>query len=240
MNTTRDTLWHGELVFTQPARGCGYRFNLDPILLASFVSPAEHAVDLGAGVGIIGILLLATGRARRVTAVEIQPQLAALARENAHANGLAGRLQVIEGDFREVSVTNADAVVFNPPYFRANEGHGALDNGRDAARHERHGTLADFAAWATATAGTGHIAAIVPAGRGEELERLLATATRPTCSRRRLVLPRAHSPAKHWLIEAAHSPSGAQAQPRLEPALVVHQASGRAFSDEVRQLLREP
>ena len=34
---TRDTFWHGRLAVWQPARGHGYRFNLDPVILARFL-----------------------------------------------------------------------------------------------------------------------------------------------------------------------------------------------------------
>ena len=48
----------------------------------------EHAVDLGAGVGAAGLALARRVAGLDVTLVEIEPALAALARENAARNGL--------------------------------------------------------------------------------------------------------------------------------------------------------
>jgi tRNA1Val (adenine37-N6)-methyltransferase len=236
---TRDSLWGGDLVFWQPARGRGYRFNLDPVLLSAFASPARHVLDLGSGVGVLGILLLATGKAERVTAVEVQPALAELTRRNARENGLADRLHVITGDCREQPLPAVDAVVFNPPYFRPSEGQPAPDRCRDVARHERHGTLADFVARAAAVIGTsGHVAVIIPARRGPELEALLRQAG-AFALRRRLVLPRDGEAAGHWMLEGRFGPGAAIEALRHEPPLLVHGAAGRDFTPEVRGILHE-
>jgi len=241
---TRDSLWGGALTLWQPARGHGYRFNLDPVLLSGFASAAEHVLDLGAGVGVLGVLLLAAKKAARVTAVEIQSGLADLARRNAAANAELGPLFVVDGDCRVVALPRVDAVVFNPPYFKCDAGRAAPESGRDAGRRERHGTLADFVACAAAVLlPGGTIAAIVPAARGAELESLLREVG-ATALRRRLVVPRLGAPAGHCLLEAtvAGRPSaGAHSAPLLdEPALVVHVGAGREFSPEVRAYLRMP
>src|SRR5688572_25658633 len=97
---SKDALWGGKLTLWQPARGRGYRFNLDPVLLYGFAPPAAHTVDLGAGCGVLGLLLAAGGKAQRVTAIEIQPELAILAAKNADENGLRGRYEVLTGDLR--------------------------------------------------------------------------------------------------------------------------------------------
>ena len=75
----------GRLRLRQPARG--HRFGHDAILLAA-ACPAragEQVVDLGAGVGAAGLALAARVDGMPVTLVEIDPQLAALAAENAAA-----------------------------------------------------------------------------------------------------------------------------------------------------------
>ena len=229
---SRDTLLSGRLVLTQPARGHGYRFNLDPVLLAGFVGPAERVIDLGAGVGVIGLLLLAKHKAASVVAVERQAALAALARDNGTANGLGSRFTVHEADLRTVQLDPADLVVFNPPYFAGHTGRRAKDVGRDEGRHERHGTLADFVAAAVRLrAPGGRIAAIVPTARVAELQTLLSEAALGA-QRRREVRPRQGEPVNHWLVEAQEGRAVT-----LEAPLVVHQGTAREFTPEVAAYL---
>ncbi len=230
---TRDTLWRGELVFWQPARGHGYRFNLDPVLLAGFAPAAGHVLELGAGCGVLSVLLIKLGKAREVTAVEIQKELAALAGENAQENGLKAHIHVVCGDLRAVALPQVDAAVFNPPYVPAGRGNLSPEASRRAARHEQHGTLADFLAAAhSGVAPGGPISAILPARRGEELAQLCAQ-NGLRVARQRLVLPRAGSPARLCLFEMRRGASSTL----HEPPLVVH--AGKRFTPEVAALLKE-
>ena len=231
MEFHRDTFWAGRLTLWQPARRAGYRFNIDPVLLASFVPPGEHAVDLGAGCGILGILLLAARVVRRVTAVEVQPEMAELIERNVQANGLRAQMRVLCGDLRTVSVPQADRLVFNPPYFPANAGAPSPNPHRDIARREVHGTLADFV---TVSAGAlqagGMAAAIVRYERGAEL-RQLAHAAGLAAVLQRNVLPRAGAAPLHVLTRMARD-----GQDTTAPApLIVHAPMGRAFTPEVER-----
>src|SRR4051794_39738762 len=93
--TTTDALFGGALALRQPSRGAGYRVNVDAILLAAFAAgligarnrTSHHAVDLGAGVGAVGLSMLHFAATKRVTMIEIDPHLASLATENAEVNG---------------------------------------------------------------------------------------------------------------------------------------------------------
>ena len=89
--TTDDAVLGGRLKLQQPAHG--HRAGHDAILLAAAAAASKHAVDLGAGVGTAGLALLARGAAGRVTFVEVDPELAGLARENAERNEI-GRAHV--------------------------------------------------------------------------------------------------------------------------------------------------
>src|SRR5688572_3687828 len=106
---THDALFAGNVSIRQPARSAGYRVNVDAILLAAFAARrlsggarpeartalARHAVDLGSGVGAVGLSLLHLGAAARVTMVEIDVELAELARLNAEENRWSGRVEVL-------------------------------------------------------------------------------------------------------------------------------------------------
>src|SRR5439155_8824525 len=86
--TTEDAVLGGKLYLRQPQRG--HRVGHDAILLAAATGAhgGQHAIDLGAGVGAAGLALACRVRNLKVTLVEIEPALAALARDNIRRNGL--------------------------------------------------------------------------------------------------------------------------------------------------------
>lgn len=134
--TTIDALWGGALVLEQPARGHGYRINVDALWLvrACASDVVDHAIDLGAGVGAIGLSLLFLSIARRVSLIEREPSSAALLRSNARP--FHDRATVIESNVADVSsaVEPAALVVCNPPYFLEPTGPVANEARRADAR----------------------------------------------------------------------------------------------------------
>src|ERR1700704_2242282 len=88
---TEDALLGGSLRLRQPRRG--HRVGHDAVLLAAAcpANAGEHLVDLGAGVGAAGLAVALRAPDTTVTLIEIDPDLAALAAENAALNGLAAR-----------------------------------------------------------------------------------------------------------------------------------------------------
>jgi tRNA1(Val) A37 N6-methylase TrmN6 len=91
---TEDAVLGARLRLRQPRRG--HRVGHDAILLAA-ACPArggDHVVDLGAGIGAAGLALAARVDGVKVTLVEVDRRLAALAAENAQRNGLAARVSV--------------------------------------------------------------------------------------------------------------------------------------------------
>jgi SAM-dependent methyltransferase len=73
------------------------------------VGPSDVVFDLGCGDG--RVLVEAARRGARAIGVEIDPRLAATARENARAAGVADRVEVREGDLFEADLTGATAVL---------------------------------------------------------------------------------------------------------------------------------
>ena len=107
----------------------GYRFSLDAPLLADFIRPraGDELLELGTGSGIIALLLAGRPFAR-LTAVEIQPALAGLARRNVRLNGLADRITVVRADLRRYRPGRKFDVVFsNPPYIQKSTGFLSAD-----------------------------------------------------------------------------------------------------------------
>ena len=127
----------------------GPHFSLDAILLAKFatVRKGDMVVDLGTGGGIIALILAATTEAEQITGVEIQNELADIARRNAALNHLEDRIDIIEQDLRMVTKTlpagKSDLVVSNPPYRCLGDGRINPNPLKAIARHEIKCTLSD-------------------------------------------------------------------------------------------------
>lgn len=142
---TTDALLDGSLSLRQPRRG--YRVNVDALLLAAFAAQGRNArlaLDLGAGVGAVGLALGFCGVAKHVVLLEREPELVALARENLTQNAVPGRAAPCDlerdGLPRELS-QRADLVVSNPPFFPPSAGTPSA-----RARTARSGALAPFVA----------------------------------------------------------------------------------------------
>ncbi|MFZ5894015.1 MAG: tRNA1(Val) (adenine(37)-N6)-methyltransferase [Myxococcota bacterium] len=133
-----DSLLGGRVRFRQPERG--YRVNVDSLLLAHFAcagKSARLAVDLGAGVGLVGLLLSHYGAARELVLVEREPALAELARGNLEQAGV--RASVHELDVQDEELADkldrrADLVVCNPPFYKEGEHRLPNDESRERAR----------------------------------------------------------------------------------------------------------
>jgi tRNA1(Val) A37 N6-methylase TrmN6 len=95
---TSEDLFLGDLLrIRQPLKG--YRAGIDAVLLAATALPGEGPLlDLGAGVGTVGLCAAARCPDLSVALVERETELAGLARENISANGFDRRISVIEAD----------------------------------------------------------------------------------------------------------------------------------------------
>ena len=215
---TRDTLFEGQVALAQPARGDGYRVNVDAILLATFAKrarPFHSAFDLGAGVGAVGLSLLHLGAAEHVTMVEVDAALAKLAEANARANQWRERVTVLHADVAELGTLPAgaaDLVVCNPPYVEPGRGRAP------AAAHARarSGPLSIFLDAARRLAGRrARVCFVYPAIESTTLlAELRARGLEP--KRLRAVHGRPNDQARVILVEcAAGRPGGLSVEPPL-------------------------
>jgi tRNA1Val (adenine37-N6)-methyltransferase len=188
----------------------GYRYGADPFLLAAAITlqPGETLLDIGTGVGIIPLLLARRfPAAEALTGIEIQPSLAALARENVRQNGLQHRVSIITGDIRQATARQLppgsfSLVTVNPPFYPTNGGRLNPDPEKAIARHE---LMLDLPAVCLAARRLlrpqGRLAVIFPAGRMPELiDRLRETGLEPkqlTC-----VHHAADTPAERIIVTA--------------------------------------
>lgn len=241
---TLDELIRGRIRVWQPR--AGYRVNVDSVLLAHFVGapPYGRVVDLGAGVGVIGLALAVRDPSARVVLAELQPRSAELARRNVIENGCEGRVDVVNIDLADERAARAvlpgasfDRVVSSPPYFLLSAGPPVPDESEAIARHEIRLDLSQLTKAARRLLVPGGRAFIVfPSERLPALiEALQSEGLRPI--RLRPVYARMGQgiAANRVLVEAQ---KGARAGLVLEEPLYVRDAAG-AYTEEARVALGE-
>ena len=236
LRTTDDAILGGRLRLLQPADG--HRVGHDAVLLAAAAPTAIHAIDLGAGVGAAGLALLARGVAERATLVEIDPELAALARENAARNGFGERTAVFTADISKLGrmktkLADSDLVILNPPF-----NDPARRKGSPQASRRRAHAAADteLASWLNAAeralAADGSMVLI---HRPEALETILAAlAGRFGAAAIIPIFPRPHAAAIRVIV---HAIKGRRTPPELRSGLTLNGADGRP-SAEAEAILR--
>lgn len=106
----------------------GYCYNSDSILLYGFITqfnPKGKLLDVGAGCGIVGLLVARDFPSLTLESVEKQSIYAEFARRNAQINNIAYTLH--EGDFLELGGHGTyDWIVSNPPFYH--EGSARSEN----------------------------------------------------------------------------------------------------------------
>jgi tRNA1Val (adenine37-N6)-methyltransferase len=233
-----DALFRGRLPLLQPRRG--YRTNVDALWLAAFARrdrTARRCLDLGAGVGAVGLALVVAGAVERVTLLDVDAPLLALARKNAISAGVDARVETLTVDLahdlpREIA-HGFDLVVANPPYGVVGEARSSPHPQRARARTGDRSTLSCFARAARFSLGAaGRACFVFPA---HDLSRLFdaLAATGLVPKRMRVVHPLPDAPAKVALVEAKPARPGGL---RVEPPFIAMRAPG-VWSEEAVRIL---
>ena len=238
---TLDAVCGGEVKVLQRRRG--YRFTLDPILLAHFAIYEGGALrgrlmDLGTGCGIIPLILARRLGCESLTGLELQPRLFSLAERNVHLNRCEREVSLVQGDLRCVDRLFPKAsfsyVLCNPPYRAREQGRISTDLEKALARHEIACELQDVARSAAyLLRSRGSFCVVYPAARLCELMTVLRT-ERLEPRTLRLVHPRTERPAKLVLL---HAVKGARTGLTVLPPLVIHADDEQAFSAEVSAMV---
>src|SRR5271166_206136 len=149
----------------------GHRFSTDDVLTAwygtSWCPTAQTALDLGSGIGSVGMIAAWRLPGARFVTVEAQPESVRLAKKSARFNGLENRYEIRCGDFRDPAVLRVeekfDLVLGSPPYFPLGTGIEGDHPQKIACRFELRGDIADYCAVAaTHLAWGGFFACVFP------------------------------------------------------------------------------
>ncbi|NLO41309.1 MAG: tRNA1(Val) (adenine(37)-N6)-methyltransferase [Ruminiclostridium sp.] len=125
----------------------GFRYGSDAVLLSNYVKvlPNARVVDLGTGTGIIPLLLSAKTKAGHITGIEIQPEMAEMAKRSIALNHLEDKIEIVQGNFLNAlewfGIGSFDVVVTNPPYTKPGGGLVNPNDTKAVSRHEIYCTL---------------------------------------------------------------------------------------------------
>lgn len=130
----------------------GFCFGIDSVLLSDFaqrIKKNSKVVDLGTGTGIISILLTAKTTLKTIIGVEIQQEVADMAKRSVHLNNLDNVVKIINADIKNIDkileLGSYDAIVTNPPYMKENTGLKNENKTKMISRHEVECNLEDIA-----------------------------------------------------------------------------------------------
>ncbi len=232
-DTVNSTHTFKELVIEQESTG--YRYSIEPFLLANFMPllPGQSVLDIGTGCGIIPLLMLHRQPTLKVTAIEIQD--CAQAEKNIRRNGM--QVSLIHGDFLEESKNlppeSFDQIVSNPPYRKIQTGRINPDSGKALARHELSLSMSFLLDHATPLLKKGgQISLAYPPERLGELMRELESRNLYP-SQARFVHGNYQAPAKIVLVSALKEK---KADFSVAPVLAVYNEDG-TYSREAESLL---
>ncbi len=220
----------------------GYRFSVDALLLFDFINLKKVGKigDLGAGSGIVGILLAKKYPDAVVTLFEIQDSLAALAEKNIAANNLQERVKVMKADIKRIKLFHApriapdsfDLLASNPPFRRLRSGRISEGEEKAIARHEIKLGLHDLIDAASYLLKIrGRLCMVYHPSRLLELFDVLK---RKNLEPKRLRFVHSHisSEAKMILLEAA---KGGRAGLEVDKPFYIYKDDG-SYTDEVREI----
>jgi tRNA1Val (adenine37-N6)-methyltransferase len=221
----------------------GYRFSVDSLLLYDFVNliKVRSIADLGAGSGIVGILLAKKYPDANISLFELQASLVKLAKENVVLNCLENRVKVIGCDLKTLPNSTLtprtyDLVVSNPPFRRLKSGLINLKEEKAIARHEvmlKLHELIDAASYLLKVKGRFCII-YHPCRLSELIDTLKKRELEP--ERLRFVHSNIFSEAKMILLEAIKRGRGGV---KVEKPLYIYEEDG-GYSGELREIYKSP
>jgi tRNA1(Val) A37 N6-methylase TrmN6 len=215
----------------------GHRFSTDDVLTAwygtSWAPSARTALDLGSGIGSVGMIAAWRLPGARFVTIEAQSESVALARRSAAYNGLEERYEIRHADFRDAGVLHRDErfalVLASPPYFPPGTGVEGDHPQKVACRFELRGDIADYTRVAAAhlEAG-GFFACVFPEEQRPRLEIAARAASLVIVRRRPVIFREGETPliVLTGMMRDEDLPDAMRDRTWVEPALVIRAQDG--------------
>ena len=147
----------------------GHRYSTDDLLVAwygtSWAGSAKRVLELGSGIGSVGMISAWRLQGAQFVAIEAQDESVEMQRRSLELNGLLGRYELRHGDFRDPQVLRFDEqfdlVLGSPPYFPLGTGGESTDPQKLACRFEIRGDVRDYIRIASQHLSPGGMCALV-------------------------------------------------------------------------------
>jgi tRNA1Val (adenine37-N6)-methyltransferase len=223
--------------FTIQQDCCAMKVGTDGVLLGAWVevSACRRALDIGAGTGLIALMMAQRSEAMQVDGVEIDPDACRQAAENVAASPFADRVRLYHNPFSRfarAATQRYDLIVSNPPYFVRS--FKCPDEKRRLARHDDDLSLAGlFADGLPLLAPGGRMALILPFQQEKEL-RMRTESCGLHCIRRTEVFAVEGAAPKRLLVELAR-----EAQLSVETGRLILTDVQRRRTTAYRELMRD-
>ncbi len=215
----------------------GHRFSTDDLLTAwygtTWVPSAARVLDLGSGIGSVGMIAAWRLPGARVVTIEAQETSVRLAMKSAAYNGLTDRYDIRRADFRSDRAIDPgetfDLVLGCPPYFPVGSGIEGDHPQTVASRFELRGDIRDYVAVAAGHLAAGGVfACVFPDDQRERVEHAAADGDLTIVRRRPVIFAEGEPPSivLFAMMRAADLPPHMRGRPWTEPPLVIRRADG--------------
>ena len=220
-------------------RNDGFCFGIDSVLLSDFaknIKNNSNVLDFGTGTGILGFLLIAKTKLKKIIGIEVQPEIADMASRSIKLNNLEEKFEILNSNIKELDkklkIDFYDAIITNPPYKKPDSGMQNDNEIKLISRHEVKANLSDFIKMSfkmLKDKGT-----LYMVHRPERLVDIISEMrlNKLEAKRIRFVYSNQKSDAKLVLIEAVKN---GKSFVKIEKPLYVYKEDG-TYSDEILQI----
>ena len=212
----------------------GFRYGMDSVLLSEFacIGENDHVAEFGTGSGVIPLLLIGRGKGKDFYCIEIQEEIADMARRSVQLNRLENRITIVCDDVTKskdkMPPCQFDCVICNPPYGITGKVLESPDQNKAVSRSHRTDELHLFFKNAHyLLKGKGKMILVYPASQMLfVMEKLQECHLEP--KKFQLVYPYRNKAANLVLIEAVKD-----AKPTLHPCppMIIYESNGELTNE---------